>query len=389
MGITENELTCIEAFIEARSLAESTNLGLAGGMAGVLLMQARLYELRRTPQRAGRIFRLVDRLVELVPHQHLGPGLWNGLAGILYAFEFVRRVDADLLGDHGEAIVDFVEEMDGMLCQFMRNAHGRTNFDLISGICGLGAYSLMRTDHAAATTLFRDAETCLLSLAERGTDHYSWKTWSGQRDAHHDLGVAHGIAGVIGLLSLGLRCGRATPRTRQILRHAINWLMGQEDRSLAHSRYSSTVAHAAMPGAPPASSRLAWCYGDLGIAAALAAAACALDDVGLREYWQDLVSSRIAHPESSFHLDSHGLCHGHSGVVHILARLLRHGDPHRAADLHARLHDELVRAPHLADPSAAYGLLEGLAGVLLVLAESNENAVSLRQSWDICLLTAI
>ncbi|KQV30515.1 lanthionine synthetase LanC family protein [Massilia sp. Root335] len=395
MPTIDNDIARLELLVQARAPSLAPNLGLASGVAGVVLMQARLYQLRPTAARRECIARLVADLVAHLPRQHLAPGLWTGLAGILYAFEFVRRVDPALLGDDGDDIAGFVLDMDAVLCQFMRNAPGDANYDLISGISGLGAYALMRTDRTAAQAIFQAAEHALGTAAERGHDSWTWKTagkhipgnGSGQqqpqqqqRDGRYDLGVAHGVAGVIGLLSLGLRVGLGSPDTGTMLRYAIDWLLAQENPPAAHSRFPSTLT------APAGSSRLGWCYGDLGIAMVLAAAAQALDDLRLDTYWQTLLEARLRQPDSSFVLDSPGLCHGKSGVVHLLAGLARRADLPAATALTARLRAELAHAPKEGDDGRGAGLLEGWAGVALALAEPDESTPLSARPWDLCLL---
>ena len=77
---------------------------------------------------------------------------------------------------------------------------------------------------------------------------------------YYNLGLAHGVPGVIAFLARLLPTNVAPAQVRRLLAGAVQWLLRQKDRDERGSyRY--------FVGSP--GTRLAWCYGDLGVAQAL------------------------------------------------------------------------------------------------------------------------
>jgi len=153
-----------------------------------------------------------------------------------------------------------------------------------------------------------------------------------------------------------------------------------------------------LPTRPDWSTRVAWCYGDLGVSVALLAAATAAE----RSDWRDDALA-LAHgmADRSFEtsqVNDTGLCHGAAGVAHLFNRLAQAtGDTALAAaadrwfdrTLAMRRDDGIAGFPRAApsdgtvkwEPDA--DLLNGAAGVALAL----HAAISpIEPAWDQVLL---
>lgn len=370
----------LEARLAATALGHSHELTLARGMAGVLLMATRMAQLLPTPQRRARVTRLAGAIADALGACAMDAGLWSGVVGVLYALEYIRAVDPSLLGEHEDAVREFVADMDEVLAGA---AHAHLHFDLVSGQCGIGAYALVRTDTGAARRIFAGAEQALRDSAERDASYCAWRAPSGiAAHAGYDLGVAHGVPGVIGLLAHALRLGIATEHTALLLDHSLRWLRAHEDRSLPHARFASVTSR------PHESSRLAWCYGDLGIAAVLSVAVGTSGEVALARWWRTLAGQRIEQAATSWRLADDALCHGRAGVLHILRGLLAHGlDSQAARYAAAEFETTLAQSIGAAHKLDNYGLLEGWSGVVLALAESTLGQRARGRPWNLCLLT--
>jgi hypothetical protein len=376
-------LDLIEERIVEAALAKPCSLSLGSGMAGVMLMAARMAQLQPSRVRAARVARLAGAIAGSIGNCTMQAGLWSGLAGVLYAMEYVRRVDPMLLGAQREAIGDFVDEMDDVLASALLRPARRARFDLIEGHCGIGVYALMRRRTSAARRLFAAAEQALLDTAEREGGHCAWRGPPDSQAQHEfDLGVAHGTPGVIGLLAHGLRLGLGTRYTAALLDDSLRWLKEQQDTSLPHSRFASFT------GMRGQSSRLAWCYGDLGVAAVVAAAAQACRGATLDQWWRALARDRIEQPAASWKLAEDTMCHGRAGVLHVLRRLLARGlQSQRAEALAGELETALAQSAAAAGTFGNVGLINGWSGVLLALAESGRRGRAARRPWHLCMLT--
>ncbi|WUR11431.1 lanthionine synthetase LanC family protein [[Empedobacter] haloabium] len=361
-------------------LARPEEISLANGAAGTLLLQAHLYGLAPTAARRARIAETIEVLVAAVQSRDLPVTLWTGLVGILYAFEYAHAVDPALLPS---PVAAFVADIDELLAGYVARRDASLGFDLITGLAGIGTYALMRSDGGAARELYRTVESVLAEQSESAAAGRVWRTAGrflgplapaeSRKHGHVDLGVAHGLPGVVLLLAGALRHGLATGDTTRYLREgaaALVALRGEPVDGACYPYYSSQRG----------GSRLAWCYGDLSVGFALHAAGAALSDPALGETAHVLVAERLAQPDESFGLADHALCHGHAGVLHLVGKMARErAEPvylRRMAAWRAAIADG-------AQPLAGHtGLLEGSGGVLLALQDGVARG---RHHWDVCL----
>ena len=203
--------------------------------------------------------------------------------------------------------------------------------------------------------------------------------------AYHNLGVAHGVAGVVGLLG---RAAAQLPTLREDCRRAVRWLLAQRIRRT----FPQFGMVAGQNEATPYWYRPAWCYGDLGIASVLAAAG---DRCGEPEWVRE--GSRLGigvATTAPVMSETSSICHGAAGNAHMFARLYqRTGDMEfrNAAESWYRLvfqqfNDRggfggVDRWPiHI---RAGTGFLRGEAGVVLALIASVSDG---DPAWDSLLL---
>jgi lantibiotic modifying enzyme len=133
------------------------------------------------------------------------------------------------------------------------------------------------------------------------------------------LGMAHGTSGVIAFLS---RAAASVPAVRKkavsMLEAATAFLFAHRLSPEAGGGFSAWITR---DGGDSGAARLAWCYGDPGVAAALLAAGRA---AGRKEWETEAVELALrAHARSPRHnrvMDA-TLCHGAAGVGHIFNRL--------------------------------------------------------------------
>lgn len=358
-----------------------TDISLANGLAGYLMLECGLHKHAPDAGHADRIALLLARIVASLESKKERIGLWTGLLGPLYAFEYLRRNDAKLVNDE---IVEFIGSMDDILVAACADATSHLHYDLIGGLCGMGAYALMRTDKIAGMKIYAAVERELFSRATRSDGGLTWITPSkfagvGLKDAVGlvDFGVAHGVAGVIGLAAGAMQAGLGTDRSGELLTAAIANLRTQVMDAASPSSFPSTNLDATRY------SRLAWCYGDLGIGAALLYAAEALDDGAGRQFAIGVLRKRFSSSNDQFMLQDSALCHGHAGVWRIAQRIARRSAVDViqqvagrslativAADLPTQVHDNFA------------GFLDGHSGILMALITEDEHEEA---PWDICM----
>jgi hypothetical protein len=256
---------------------------------------------------------------------HRWNGLFGGLAGVGWTVEHLGRL---LAGDEQseDDADDAIADIDTLLIQRLRHTPWTEPYDLVAGLVGIGIYFLER--------LPRPAGLEGLALVVERLDDLSESSWGGvtwhtpprhlsleQREmcpeGYYNLGVAHGVPGVIHLLAEAARLGVEHTRCTRLLEGALQWLAARQRPSNALSRYSSWF----VPGYEPQDSRVAWCYGDLGIAAVWFHAGRAVG----RDDWMTsaltLLDRTLDWPADTDRIADSPLCHGALGVAHICNRV--------------------------------------------------------------------
>lgn len=381
----------------APSYGREVAASLATGAAGLAVALASLAEAGLVPEAAGHVERLLDFAVEAVASEAIEPDLYGGLAGVGWAAARVWS-PSDTPPDE-----DPLSEVDEEILALLQREKWDGPFDLVGGLVGLGVYALERLPRPTAEASLARIVDHLERTSATDGGLPTWLTapdWlaPSQRqrapNGRFDMGVAHGVPGVIGLLAQVCAAGVAADRARPLLGGAVQWLLARRREG------PSAFPYYLEPGGESPATRSAWCYGDPGVAAVLLLASRCVD----RPEWErEAVSIALRAaaraPQDSGAVDA-CLCHGAAGLGHLLNRL------------HQRTgHEELGRAATawfertLAMRSQGTGLagyttavngpdgnrrfefdpslLSGAAGTALALAAA---ATAVEPKWDRMLL---
>lgn len=367
--------------------------GLAGGESGFALFFSYLDQAHPGEGHDDVAMELLERTIQATAENPLMPSLYSGFSGVAWTLEHL----AGRLYEEGDDGEDPGEEVTAAIVEHVGLTPWKGHYDLISGLVGFGVFALERLPRPGGDECLRRVVTRLTELAESGPRGTTWKTGPElmplERDemfpeGNYNLGVAHGVPGVISLLGLAQKAG---VECRSLLDGAVEWLLAQKLPPGSGSIFGYSVA----PGVEPGPSRLAWCYGDLGISAALLVAARA---VGERAWEAEALEIARRTAERSLKDSSvvdAGICHGAAGVAHLFNRLYQAtGDP-MLAEAARRWIDETLAlrrgegiggfqswAPNeemdLGWRSEA-GFLTGSAGVGLALLAA---ATAVEPEWD-------
>jgi hypothetical protein len=340
---------------------------LAGGSAGGALFfayrsRARLQE----PEAAGdsaAAAALLERATESLAAVPLPPDLYGGFSGVAWTAEHLyapRFADTDADTDAAatataaqaseeESAEDPLADIDSALLTYLDHSPWTSDYDLIRGLAGLGVYALERLPRPSALACLGKIVDRLSETAERGPQGVTWHTspqllpdW--QRElfptGYYNLGVAHGVPAVLALL--GATCaaaerlaaagdpaaGALAARARPLLDDAMRWFLAQRLRPGEPSWFGASFS----PEVPAGESRLAWCYGDPGIAAALLVAARGSGEAAWEKFAVDLALDAAARPLERSRVRDAGLCHGSAGLAHLFNRIYQEtGEPQLAA----------------------------------------------------------
>jgi lantibiotic modifying enzyme len=303
------------------------NGSVGGGSAGIALFFA--YKWSEFSQEE-------DHRMAMVLAQHsmgaLQPeaALYGGFSGTAWA----ARHLSDWILEPVPSDEDPFEEIDAELLQQLGKPQWPGHYDLIIGLAGLAVYALESVQNPASAAMLSRIVAHLTELARDDRDGVTWYTPAAfippqERDVHRDLssvrnlGVAHGVPGVIAVLKrIAMAEIEASSSAEKLAGDALSWLIARCDES------PEGLPAWVSDGLPPRPARLAWCYGDPGVAATLSVAESAehanlVDSCALR-----VARRAAARPVNASGVRDGGLCHGSAGLAHIFNRLFRAtGDP--------------------------------------------------------------
>ena len=433
---------------------------LASGDAGLAILHGYLAQSGAGVEHAEIALRCIERALAAMADKPTEASLYSGLTGVGWALVHLQgrlskpeketgplesqvpspfRV-ADLEGE------DELADIDHALLHHLEQSPWREDYDLVSGLVGFGVYALERMTRpekgdgtcelrgpvpffgppAASACLERVVER-LEETAERRNKGLTWWTnpdWlpTETREkyprGYYNLGLAHGVPGVIAIL--GLICaaasgkGDGTPnltcpvpfsgpavvsaKTRPMLDGAVHWLLAQQQ--------PGGFAHWVQPEAVDGPARLAWCYGDPGVAAALLGTARSVREPTWEREAVAIARRAAERPPQQAGVRDAGLCHGAAGLGHLFNRMFQAtGEPQLGAaasywfeqtlamrrpgpgrqgigGYHAWRLDDAGESTWVTDP----GLLTGSTGIALALLAAT---TPVEPSWDRMLLVDI
>lgn len=292
---------------------------LANGRAGQALLYAYLAKAGLARRARETSQALLDEAAEAVTKVSLPPWFYQGFPGVAWAVAHVDEVEE-------RNDVDPSEEIDAALHACLSRSPWVDDYDLVSGLVGLGVYALERLPRPGARGLLALIVERLEEMSERTETGVRWLTPPGllpdhQREkapnGYYNLGLAHGVPGVIALLGGVCAAGIARAKARRLLDGAVSWLLSQKRPRNASSAFPALTA----PGMPARPARSAWCYGDPGIAVALLCAARAVENVSWEREALEIARRAAARPPDQAGVRDAGLCHGAAGLGHLFNRM--------------------------------------------------------------------
>ena len=342
---------------------------------------------------------------------YLPTGLFSGLSGLAFAAWSLSRRGTryrKLIASIEEA---FLPQTVALAEQLSQQRHGVSvgQFDVISGLAGVGAYLLCRRDAAAPAAALQAVLRSFVALTQEEAGVPRWHTpprlmademmLRQYPNGNLNCGLAHGIPGPLAVLALAYRAGVVVEGQADAIDRVAGWLACHRADDAWGVNWPTAVplnSNADLPGTETAShsmlpSRTAWCYGSPGVARALWLVGEALDNQEYRDLAVTAMEAVYRRPLAERRIDSPTFCHGVAGLLQITLRFA-HDTGRPCFTEAARALNTQLLAEYDPDTRLGYyslepgmqrvdqpGLLDGVPGVVLVLLAA---ATDKEPSWD-------
>lgn len=294
---------------------------LISGTSGLVLFYAYLEKTLHTNRFQETFDSYLLHTYDALGNNRMPGSLFYGFAGITWLFKHlvhIGSVPKDIFPD------DLLPSLNQYLWKAVEKYKKEGNRDLLEGLIGLGVCALEEEMNVA---IVAEIIAYLEHTAQWKNEQIHWlnikvipigdkQTTSYQE---YNLGLAHGIPSIIAFLSKAHRRDIMPRETLKLINGTVSWLLSQEVNLPTHS-----FPHTIISGKEPETdtgNRLAWCFGDLGIAVSLIQAGIATQN----QAWQEK-GIAIAMKVANRKMDSSGVidpvfCHGSIGVAHMFNKI--------------------------------------------------------------------
>ncbi len=374
-------------------------LGVLSGASGVSLFLFYYYKISNQERYHKIAEDILMCCINAINEGNVHPTYCSGLSGLGWVFNHVKEVGILEVDD------ELLTDLDGYLFEAMLEFTREKNYDFLHGAIGCGFYFLKRYEATPNEKLKGRYQEYLMSLIDE-LDRFSEKEngftkWSSVVETDtclegYNLSLSHGISSIVNFFARLYVYADFKSKVESMLRGGINYILchASDDISTV-SIYPNYVCE---NKEITWNSRVAWCYGDLGIALSLWHASKALADSNLKNYSLELFQKTAKRVATESHMATDAcVCHGSFGNAQIFNYMYRQTKQKEfkvAAEFWIK--DGLDRAIH-PDGYANFktwngldkqwknelSLLEGISGIGLVIMSYLSEGLS---DWDECLM---
>ncbi|AXG71689.1 lanthionine synthetase C-like protein [Kordia sp. SMS9] len=388
--------------IIAIEISKQDNIGVLAGLSGISLFHFYYSRYLNNSEQVEKGSEVLMTCVEKLNNGFSQLAYCNGISGFGWVLDHLKQ--HDFIGIDADGLLT---QFDANLEIFMMKSTENENYEFLYGALGTAYYFLNRyenTETAAAKEQYKIILLKFLSLLSKTAiqiddDKIVWNSiLNPNTNANgYNLGVAHGISGIIGILSKMHQHNDFRTKTQPLLKQTVNYILScKNEEEVVFSYFPNSIKQEEKG---TGKSRLAWCYGDLGIGTLLLKASEALQDATLKNEVLDILRHAAKRKtEAETWVNDAACCHGAFGNALLFKRIYQHTEEtifKETADfwfetgfnmIHygkddARVREWKMNADHWKSTSS---LIEGAAGIGLViidfLAEDDLH-------WDACLLT--
>ncbi len=291
------------------SIGVSDQCGLVKGASGSLLLLMQEYKSSLNNKLLNKIHKQVNQLIDGWDHNYT---LGYGITGLAWTLEVLKKEGLDF-----DNFDEWSDEIDKLIVREARKMLFVGNFDFFNGASGLVSYLLSKQSACLnSESIFHDYIYNLNYYKDKKSSFYYKEM---DTDLYvKNLGVPHGITGIILILLLIYDSGYLKDQTRELIESFIDELircMCQDNRVF---QLGSTLC---VDNNYTTRSVLAWCYGDLMAGYAIHKAGLLLENFIWQSKGIEILEKSTL--RSDIHEDCLVLCHGLPSLFIIYKRIYK------------------------------------------------------------------
>jgi lantibiotic biosynthesis protein len=372
---------------------QTTGIGLLTGLSGEAISLLYYAQLTQNQSYYDLGCSVIEKIIDKIPASTVSHTHCAGLAGFgwsLMHLDSYNLLDIDLS--------TLLEEVDAFLENSIQINMHQGNWDFLHGALGTALYFLKRRKYTGkADEILRIFIRSLEAKAICEKDAVKWPSrGNAEKPVVFNISLSHGMSAVIAFLSKLYKEGIECRKVKKMIQGTVSYILQQQ---LDTKKYASNFPSYSIESHDVlTSSRLAWCYGDLGIASTLWMAGESLENNGWKEKAVDVfLHAATRTNREEMEIRDGGLCHGTAGIAHVFNRAYRNTGMIEFASARNHWLAETQKMAIYEDGLAGYkawngqekgylsetNLLEGIAGIGLSYLTALHPEY---MAWDECLL---
>lgn len=363
---------------------EQDSCGLMGGTLGELLFLLYYYDLTKERYILDYIFSKLDKIITMSnSYNKIGYSFSHGLSGIGWFIDVVKRkglIDSssnDVLGSVDEVI--FNHSLEDLKFGY---------YDYISGSLGALVYFL-RKESPPIHYIKQYLEVLNQIKQSKGNQFFLYEN---EKKISCNFGLSHGIPSIIAILLIAYEKKICTSLSHNLISGFVEFLLSNmhtpENKGDTYFSYSTDF--------PARPTRLAWCYGDLGVGYILYKTSIMLGAGQLEAKALEILSytAKRSDPIQNWVFDA-CLCHGSAGIAYLFRKVYDISSDRVFADTSEYWYQKTIELGCNPDGIGGYlfqkkglklpirGFLEGVAGIGISLISAYYEVDT---TWDEVLL---
>lgn len=291
------------------------SIGLHGGLSGITLFFAEYSKFKNDPNYSEKYVDCLGRALNIINAGGIPHTLCDGLAGYAWILDYLNKKQFIEIDEK-----DMLNDIDEYLVHILIDDIERENIDFLHGSIGVLSYLLKRNFHINYKDILNEY---LMKLEKQSikfnTGSIAWKKNNSSKPNidEYDFGLSHGIPAVVVLLCKIYSLTNDS-FTKELLENSVKFLLENIQDKSKFKTYFASITNSNGTGN---NSRLAWCYGDLGVSFSLYISAITLNRSDLYDISNEILLNSTQRNINTEVLEfDAGFCHGTAGVAHIYNR---------------------------------------------------------------------
>lgn len=388
------------ALISYTNHQQLKDIGVLAGRSGVALLQFHCAKYFDDDKYSTFGVEIIESCLELINNGYIIPTYCNGIAGFGWVIQHLKNMDfIDLDVDA------LLKPFDTYLYENMNTCFDSNVYDFLHGALGYGFYFLKRyTSEKTSQKLrgqYREKLNNLLNrlenLALSEGKCFKWESILNlsRGNIGYNLSLSHGMSSIIYFLNKLYQNGIQPLKTSRLIAGAIQYIIKFERKnSDGLSLFPSWIEE---KSPLEYNSRVAWCYGDIGIGKAFQWSGQILGEQAFVQKAKDIwvhASKRRTFGETR--VEDAAFCHGSFGLTHFFNQIkLEHQLNELDESVDFWINDGLIRRTSTENQpynqwnaitqkfDFNLSLLEGISGIGLCLMDW---ARGQKSEWDECVM---